>query len=137
MSISPGMIVLPLASITRSTPSVRHAPTHAMRLPRTTIVPRSITVRRSTVMMRALVRAMVPVGTARGAASFMVTVSVLPVVTSCTTCSAPLMYSSTVAFRERGKCPPSRARAVTGICPRGFSMRGSGAPTPPHTMGVT
>ena len=78
------MIVFPAASITRSTPAVLHVPTQAMRLPFTRIVPDAITARLFSVMMRAFVIAIVPVGTARGADSLSVSVSVLPLATWCT-----------------------------------------------------
>ena len=79
MSTKPGMIVLPDALITASTPDVLHAPTHEMRLPFTTTVPRSITCRLFSVTMRALVSATLPVGTSRGTLSLRVIVSVRPV----------------------------------------------------------
>jgi hypothetical protein len=75
MSINPGTMVVPRASSTRSTPAVLHWPTHVMRPPRVTSVPRSMAFRFSIVRMRALASAMEPDGSFLGTVSLIVALS--------------------------------------------------------------
>ena len=78
--MKPGMIVFPLASKVRAPAGTLQRPKQTMRLPRTTSVPLT-TSRLRNVTRRALVKATVPAGMARGTVRAMRVVSERFVVT--------------------------------------------------------
>src|SRR5579885_3109786 len=97
------MMVLPLQSTTLSAPEVLHAPTQVMRPALTTIVPFSMTCLLASVMMRALVSAMVPEAMALGMLSLISVVSVFPESTWNTRYLLEMPNSTELASRQCGR----------------------------------
>ena len=94
------------------------------------MTPCSITLRWSSVTIRAPVRAIVPRGIGRGTCNLIVAAVVFFDSTSYEEYRGPLTNSSVVALRQRGELPPSVLTGVTGSLPLRLSMRVGVVPVP-------